>query len=213
MKFEKLNENKIKITVSIQDLKEKDISLHDFMSNSIETQDLFFDLLEEADEKVGFKVNDCKVKVEAFAMTEEDFILTITKTSSNSKNLPRKKLKVRKKTNSVKSNEYIIYKFNTFDDFCNFSEFLIKNNLKDSYKVAETAQLFLYKNFYYLVFHNINENYKKLSTFYTLVTEFGSYVLNPNLFVYKLNESGSIFVKNNALKKSFTYFIKIKNLL
>ena len=36
MKFEKLNENKIRITLSMHDLEEKDIDFHDFMSNSIE---------------------------------------------------------------------------------------------------------------------------------------------------------------------------------
>ena len=34
MKFEKLNENKIRITLSIRDLEEKGIDFHDFMSNS-----------------------------------------------------------------------------------------------------------------------------------------------------------------------------------
>ena len=69
MKFEKLNENKIKITLSIQDLEEKDINFHDFMSNSLESQDLFLILLEEAEEKVGFKTQNCRVKIEALAMT------------------------------------------------------------------------------------------------------------------------------------------------
>ena len=63
MKFEKLNENKIRITLSIRDLEEKDIDFHDFMSNSLESQDLFLDMLEEAEEKVGFKTRDCKVKI------------------------------------------------------------------------------------------------------------------------------------------------------
>ena len=65
MKFEKLNENKIKIIVSMKDLEDKDISLHDFMSNSIESQELFLDLLEEAEEKVGFKTSNCKIRDES----------------------------------------------------------------------------------------------------------------------------------------------------
>ena len=79
MKIEKLNENKIKITLSIHDLEEKDINFHDFMSNPIETQDLFLLMLQEAEEKVGFKTKNCKVKIEALAMTEDNFVLTITK--------------------------------------------------------------------------------------------------------------------------------------
>ena len=54
MKFEKLNENKIRITLSTQDLIEKDIDFHSFMSNSIKSQDLFLDILEEAEKKVVY---------------------------------------------------------------------------------------------------------------------------------------------------------------
>ena len=213
MKFEKLNENKIKIIVSMKDLEDKDISLHDFMSNSIESQELFLDLLEEAEEKVGFKTSNCKIRVEAFAMTDKDFILTITKVlpdMAKKQGNPtlRKKLKVKRKINNVESSKDLIYKFNTFDDYCNFTEYLINNNLTDASKLAKSIQLYAYNNLYYLVFHNMNNNYNKLSTFYTSITEFGSYVLHPDLFIHKLYETGTLCVKNNALKKSFEYFIK-----
>ena len=48
MKFEKLNENKIRITLTIQDLAEKEIDFHVFMSNSAEAQDVLLDMLEQA---------------------------------------------------------------------------------------------------------------------------------------------------------------------
>lgn len=213
MKFEKLNENKIKIIVSMKDLEDKDISLHDFMSNSIESQELFLDLLEEAEEKVGFKTSNCKIRVEAFAMTDKDFILTITKVlpdmaKKQSNPTLRKKLKIKRKINNIESSKDLIYKFNTFDDYCNFTEYLINNNLTDASKLAKSIQLYAYNNLYYLVFHNMNNNYNKLSTFYTSITEFGSYVLHPDLFIHKLYETGTLCVKNNALKKSFEYFIK-----
>ena len=43
MKFEKLSENKI--TLTSQDLKDKNIDFHSFMSNTLEKQDLFWDIL------------------------------------------------------------------------------------------------------------------------------------------------------------------------
>ena len=213
MKFEKLNENKIKIIVSMKDLEDKDISLHDFMSNSIESQELFLDLLEEAEEKVGFMTSNCKIRVEAFAMTDKDFILTITKVlpdmvKKQGSSTLRKKLKVKRKINNIETSKDTIYKFNTFDDYCNFAEFLINNNLIDASKIAKSIILYQYNNYYYLVFHNMNDNYNKLSTFYTSITEFGSYVLNPDLFIHKLYENGTLFIKNNALKKSLNYFVK-----
>ena len=67
MKFEKLSENKIKITLTSQDLKDKNIDFHSFMSNPLEKQDLFLDILEEAEEEIGFEFKDYPVRIEALA--------------------------------------------------------------------------------------------------------------------------------------------------
>ena len=154
MKFEKISENKIKITFSIHDLEEKDISFHDFMSNSLESQDLFLDMLEEAEKKIGFKTSNCRVKIEALAMTENDFVLTVTKIlpDSSKKRLsvsPKKKLVAKRKSNNLNSPN-LIYKFNTFDDYCHFIEFIVHNNLLDANKIAQKVLVYLYKNYYYL---------------------------------------------------------------
>lgn len=206
MKFEKLNENKIRITLTMNDLADKNIGLHDFMSNSIKSQDLFLDMLDEAEKKVGFESRNCKIKIEALAMTENDFILTITKVSPplNKKQPPvdsKVRPQVRRKSNVFKSN-HLLYKFITFDDYCDFMEFLLSNNLNDSFKIADKITLYTYNKNYYLDLYNINAKYKKLSIFITTITEFSSYILNPDLFICKLNEIGTIFIKNNALKKS-----------
>ncbi len=208
MKFEKLSENKIRITLSIHDLEEKDIDFHDFMSNSLETQDLFLDMLEEAEEKIGFRAQNCKIKIEALAMTEDNFVLTITKVLPASigkksiQNVSKVKPKIKRKTTSLISN-HLIYKFNTFDDYCNFIDYLLGNKFADSFKMAEKITVYTYNNCYFLDLYNLNENYKKALLFSTIVTEFGSYVLNADLFASKLNEVGTVFIKNNALKKSF----------
>ena len=59
MKIEKLNENKIRITLNLEDLNERDIDFHSFMSNSIESQSIFLDMLDKADREVGFNTYDC----------------------------------------------------------------------------------------------------------------------------------------------------------
>ena len=53
MKFEKLNENKLRIIVSTKDLIEQHIDFHAFMSSSLETQDIFLDMLDKAEKEVG----------------------------------------------------------------------------------------------------------------------------------------------------------------
>ena len=213
MKFEKINENQMRVTLSIKDLEDNDISLHDFMSNSLETQDLFFDMLEEAEEKIGFNTKNCKVKVEALAMTENDFVLTITKikpdiakkknSSSNKRPKP-----IPKRKQPTTEATHLIYKFNTFDDYCYFIEYLVKTNFTISYKIAEKIYLYKYKEFYYLVLCDINSKFKNIKRFFTVIKEYGSYVINPDIFVHKLYESGMLFIRNNAFKKSFIHYIE-----
>lgn len=213
MKFEKINENQMRVILSVQDLEDNDISLHDFMSNSLESQDLFFDMLEEAEEKIGFDTQNCKVKVEALAMTEDNFVLTITKVKANAikKNARTSKVKskpIAKRKTYNTNLPSLIYKFNSFDDYCYFIQFLIKNNLTTSFKIAEKILLYLYKNAFYLVLSNLDTEYDNITKFCTIITEFGSYVSNPEIFVHKLNECGNLFIKHNAFKKSFLYYTK-----
>ena len=70
MKFEKLTENKIRIILNLDDLKENNIDLHSFMSSSVESQDLFYSMLNKAEEEIGFKTKDYKLIIEALAVPE-----------------------------------------------------------------------------------------------------------------------------------------------
>lgn len=70
MKIEKLNENKIRITLNMEDLNERDIDYHSFMSNSIESQEIFFDMLNTAEKEVGFRTDDCRIMIEALALRD-----------------------------------------------------------------------------------------------------------------------------------------------
>lgn len=211
MKFEKLNENKIRITLNSQDLIEKNIDFHAFMSNSQESQNLFLDMLEEAEKKVGFITKDYKLRIEALAMSDGNFILTITRfgknVDANNKSAKTKKLKIKRKNLDMTSKQ-IIYKFDTFDDFCNFSNFISK--LNNFYSIAKSMILYSYQNSYYLCISGINIEHSTIKQLYTLITEFGTYVNNSEIFKRKLNECGKIVIKNNAIKTCIKYFSPIE---
>lgn len=68
MRFEKINENKIKITLNSEDLIKKNIDFHVFMSNSIESQDLFLDMLNQAEKQVGFITKNYLLRIETLAL-------------------------------------------------------------------------------------------------------------------------------------------------
>lgn len=210
MKFEKLNDNKIKITLTIQDLTEKHIDFHSFMSNTIESQDILLDMLEEAKKETGFDIEDANLKIEALALADTNFIFTITKMATESTtcvHVPRKKFTVKRKTLSPCSTQ-AVYLFNSFDDFCSFLHFIEKSNLHTCIdQIASRVLLYSYRNSYYLVLNNIDLELIDKIKFYTAITEFSKYITNSKTFVSKLTEYGDLVIKNNALKTALTYFI------
>ncbi|MBR2743692.1 MAG: adaptor protein MecA [Clostridia bacterium] len=208
MKFEKLNENKIRIILSNKDLIDKNINFNSFMSNSAEAQDLFLDMLEEAEEKVGFITKDYKIKIEALAMEDGDFVVTITRFgqkenkdfSINSRN---KKIVAKRKTATLKSDN-LVYEFKSFDDFCLFSSMVSK--VKELNEISKITKLYTYNSRYYLLFSKINHENPYIKKFYTMITEFGTYVNSSDLFASKLNERGTLIIKNNAIKICLKHF-------
>jgi len=210
MRFEKLNENKIRILISSQDLQDKNIDFNSFMSNSIETQDLFLDMLAEAEERIGFVTKDYKIKIEALAMDSGDFVIIITRFTEK-ENQPQsiqsknKKIVIKRKSAEI-NKECLVYSFKSFDDFCVFSSYT--NNINNCTNIAKNIVLYTYNNNYYLLFSKINNSHPELKRFYNLITEFGTYINQGELFCRKLNERGKIVIKNNAIKTCNTYFSK-----
>ncbi len=70
MKIEKLDENKIRIILNMDDLNAHDIDYQTFMSNSIETQSIFLDMLNTAEKEFGFNTDDCRIMIEAVALKD-----------------------------------------------------------------------------------------------------------------------------------------------
>ena len=207
MKIEKLNDNKIKITLNLTDLEENHIDFHTFMSNSIETQDLFLDMLDKAEREVGFVTDDYRVMIEALAMSDGNFVLTVTRFEAEKSNITYKKRKVniKRKVNEI-DNKKAIYCFNTFDEYCSFCNFLNNNILKYMNDFADSMSLFEYNSKYYLVISNIHINTNLLKTFCSSITEFARFIEDANLFENKLLEYGNLIMKDNAINTCIKHF-------
>ena len=79
MRIEKIGENKIRIFVTFDDLEERDIDLSSFNYNSPETQELFWDLMEQAELELGFETHESQLCIEAVTDVEQGFVITITR--------------------------------------------------------------------------------------------------------------------------------------
>lgn len=210
MKFEKVNDDKIKITLSSADLKANDIDFHSFMSNSNETKSLFLSVLDKAERDYGFSTDNYRLKVETVALDNGNFILTITRSKDsslyNTQELSKKRFRVSRKVPNILS-ESLVYKFNTFDDFCSFVEYISNSILSDIDKVSKSSMLYSYNDNYYLVFNNINSKYLHLKSFCSSITEFATYVNHSETLIAKLHESATLVIKNHAIKVCRKYFI------
>ena len=117
MKIEKLNENRIQITFNNSYLQENNIDIHTFMSNSIESQSLFLNMLNEAEDKIGFITDNYKLSIEVLALSNGVFVITVTRLEKE--NL--KSVHVHAKRKSIPQvSKKQLFKFNNFDNLCNF---------------------------------------------------------------------------------------------
>lgn len=205
MRFEKLNENKIRITLTNQDLIKKNIDFHSFMANPIESQDLFLDMLDTAEKEIGFITKNYQIRIEALQVSNGDFILIITRSLPESKKyLEKKKLHIKRKNNNFKNTD-ALYCFECFDDFCEFSSFLNKNHI-GIMGIAKNISLYEYKSKFYLSFSNINLTYNNLKQLFSSITEFATYISYSDLVKRKLVENGVLIMKSNAIKTAITHF-------
>lgn len=202
MRFEKLSNDKIRIILDLQDLEDNDIDYQSFMSNSSDSQKLFMEILDEAEEQIGFITKDYKLMIEALATIDGDFIITVTRflpdfdiTSAYKK----RTIKAKRKSNKL-TTDTIIYEFNNFDDIFDFVLLLKNLNISGLTAFTKDFALYTYKDNYYLVMDNIDKNFEDIKTFLCALTEFGKSINNSNLFKSKLNEYGTLLVKNNFYK-------------
>ena len=197
MKIEKLNENKIKITLTIDDLAARNIDLYSFMYNSPESQDLFWDVMNEAEKEYGFNVDDSMIYVEASTTGGGNFTLIVTKTEEKpTVKLSPPKKSITKETVKLKRKKIPaflkdgIYKFETFEDVCSFCK------ATDSRTVINSS---LYKlgDYFYLKADLVPS---------TAILEYATIIKYPNIIEGKVAEYGKVIIEKNAVETINNYF-------
>lgn len=80
MKIRKINEDKVQIIITNQDLEERDFKKWELMPLSPKAQELFQDLLDMAYQECGFEISeDSQLMVEAYPLTVDSFAVIMTK--------------------------------------------------------------------------------------------------------------------------------------
>ena len=85
MKFRKINEDKIQIILTTQDLEERDFRRWEMVPMSPKLQEFFHDLLERAYKECGFEISDeSQLVVEAYPLNAETFAIILTRIPAGS---------------------------------------------------------------------------------------------------------------------------------
>jgi adapter protein MecA 1/2 len=208
LKIEKISENKIKVTISLDDLIERNIDLDSLNYNSPAAQELFWDMMEQAEVEFGFNISDSQLVIEPIPDMEEGFIITITKLDEDGDfESIHKYIKNRYKKSDLKSKRkgrkvytsVCIYSFSSFDDLCELSKMI-------QHIYSGESTLYKYKATYYLLLTRSNFTVSNIKLFDILMSEYGSKVSNASFYEGYLNEYGEKIATSDAIEIINTYF-------
>ena len=210
MKIEKISENKIKVTLSITDLKERNIDFSSLSYNSPQAQELFWDMMHQAEIEYGFSASNAQLFIEATPGSGDNLVITVTKVEEDGdfesihkyiKNKFKKsELKIRKKGKKVLSS-ISIYSFEEFEDVC-----LATSEISDLYFGDST--LYKHDKLFYLIISNTSIAGSNSENFDSLIAEYGKKVANTAFVEGFLNEYGTKMIEYDALNILKKYFTK-----
>ena len=209
MKIERISENQLKLTLTKDDLKERDIKLGDLITPSEKTQKLFRDIMEQALDEEDFVSENTPLMVEAVPMGTEGIMIIVTKVNNKDKkgNTTADLLQQAQETRrwkkkpldtlehaEEKNSDILIYSFPQLDDVISVSLRL------DSRFKGESA---VYKNDnkYFLVLQGDTYTAEESSEELELVLkEYGQKHVSTPLAKYYLLEHGETIIADKAVK-------------
>lgn len=203
MKIEKISDNIIKVTVSYNDLEDKNIDLDTLNYNTPAAQEFFWDLMEQAEEQLGFSLSDSQLIIEPVPDSDKGFVITITRIDEDGEfesihkyiksRMKKSDLRVKKKGRKVCS-PLLIYSFRVLNDVC-----ALAGKLEDLYNGDST--LYRQGEVYYLALTRSGLVHPTGSKLFELVlNEYGTKIANANFYEGYLNEHGDKVIENNALE-------------
>lgn len=143
MKIEKINNNQIKCVLNKSDLTSREIKVSELAYGTDKAQELFKDMMSQANDKFGFEANDVPLMIEAVPLSADSIMLIITKVDNPEdiedkfNTLPVTNTRKFKKKNISETDDdittdttseevkdelidvFYVYTFNTMDDVSN----------------------------------------------------------------------------------------------
>ena len=165
MKVELINKNKVKITITFDELKKRKLSLDDIQKNA----NIVIDLIDELDLEEDFSIDETSnLIIETTSENNNAIVLTITRIDD----MPElKKYSLLENTKNVKIDNNITYKVDSNIFYFDSLDTILTmcSNLKQEKLFFGKNSLYKYNNSYYIIFSPYStKNSKFLKTFVIL---------------------------------------------
>ncbi len=206
MKFKKINENKIMVTLSWKELASRDLDARTLKNNSVAYQKFFWDMMERAQEELGFDVRGSQLMVETVPDKEGNIMITITKSGGEPdgqhglerlfQELFQAATVPPKQEEEPVAKETIRYDTFRFDDF----EALVGFAKSVQGNCNLVNKLYCFENAYYLVVKSGLRKQKMADTLFDIALEFEGLPLESALWMPLLEERGKKIIKGKAIQ-------------
>lgn len=191
MRLERLNENKIKIFLTLDDLFDRGLTNEDIWKDSLKWHQLFHDMLEEASETFDVQIHG-SVGVEIFSMQAQGMVMIVTMEEIDDENDFGESFINMQVT--LEGNVEILFEI---DDF----EFVIQLAKRLAAIGFSGGSLYTLKNGYYFLVDRICPEVQSQIT--AIMSEYGT----PSyLSIHFIQEYGITIIEENAVQQLIKYF-------
>lgn len=200
MEIKKLREDKFEVVLHIEDLKKFNIDFSEFMASKIENFDFFSIILNNIDKFSSFSLKDKKVIFETFFVDNSYFLIEFYIIGILSKD--GKFLSKVGKNIFISNSNSIIFKFSSFDTFCDFFNYLCKINKQKLLLIIEYMKFFKYKNNYFLILNDSIFSSPIYDYSFLQISEFAEFFSCSDILSKKIEELGNnINILDNIKKR------------
>ncbi|REE94247.1 adapter protein MecA 1/2 [Paenibacillus taihuensis] len=201
MKIERLNQDKIRIFLTFDDLLERGIQKEDMWREIPKVHELFSEMMDQAYSELGFDASG-PLAVEVFALPAQGMVVIVTRGKVNGKNEDH----IQEDENdedvyemevTLEQSDIVLYAFRDIEDVIS-----VCKQLKAA-ELIEDGRLYAYNGKYMLAFEPVGIELPRYHAIIALLAEYGE---ATSITTAVLDEYGKVIVPAKAVLEICTHF-------
>ncbi|HZG60306.1 MAG TPA: genetic competence negative regulator [Anoxybacillus sp.] len=197
MRLERLTHNKIKIFLTFDDLIDRGLTKEDLWKDSFKVHQLFRDMIEEANEELGFEING-SIAVEVYSLPAQGMVVIVTSENQDHDLEEEFRDDYIEMQVTLDESEDIFYEFQSFEHIIQLCHRLYALDFRG-------GTLYSYNGRFYL--HFAEPSHIDTNDFVAILAEFGS---PSTITIHRVQEYGKKLIESNTVQQIYQYFIKGK---